>query len=86
MSDKKSSRKRSRKDQETPSINEPWIKRQTGLIVITFVSLALAVYIGWQVYPAVGPLKAVLWGGGFAVGVWAVFGFMLLFNKTVRRN
>lgn len=70
---------------EEVSRDEPWISSRTGLIVMTILSLALAVYTGWQLIPSQGVVKAVLWGLGAGVAIWAVFFFMLFFNRSLRK-
>lgn len=66
----------SRKDKappETGSARTPWLKWRTGLQTMILVSIALAVFVGWQVYPAGGLTNAVLWGSLAAASIWAIF-------------
>ena len=64
-------------------IGQPWIDRLSGMRVMTLVSLALAVFVGWQLYPTEGA-KAILWGFGFGAGIWLVFALSLAFNVWMR--
>lgn len=61
------------------------MSKPTGLKIIAVVSIALAVFTGWQIYPAGGLLMAVEWGLGSAVALWAVFGLSYLVNVLIRR-
>jgi len=65
---------------------EPWISQRNGFVYIGLLSLALAVFMGWQLYPTEGLGRAVLWGLGFAAAIWAVFGVSLAFNHWMRRR
>jgi hypothetical protein len=85
MSKRRDRRSRRSTDETIPARSEPWIKTKTGLWMIGIVSLALAVYTGWQLYPAFGFWKSLLWGGGAAVALWLVFGMSYLVNVNVRR-
>jgi hypothetical protein len=83
---KKSQRKRkqsSNKDNRNARSNDPWLSKRTGLIVMIILSIALAVYMIWQLYPGEG-IAAIWWGLGFAASVWVVFGIFYLFNIFVR--
>jgi hypothetical protein len=84
MSKRNRSRSR-RSSEEVPIRNEPWIKTKTGLWTIGIVSLALAVFTGWQLYPSLGFWKSLLWGAGSAAALWLVFGMSYLVNVNVRR-
>lgn len=64
-------------------MNDPWLSKRTGLIVMTLMSLALAIYIIWQLYPVLG-MEAFLWGLGFGLSTWIVFALFYVFNTWVR--
>ena len=66
------------------AIDEPWLSKSTGLRIMAVVSILLAVYTGWQVYPAGGLGTSILWGLGSAAALWAVFGISYLFNVLIR--
>lgn len=78
-------RKQSEKKDGKPQsqLNDPWLSKRTGLIVMVVISLALAGYIIWQLYPTEG-LGSIWWGLGFAASIWVVFGIFYLFNVFVR--
>ncbi|MCA9926701.1 MAG: hypothetical protein KC419_06300 [Anaerolineales bacterium] len=63
---------------------EPWIKKRNGFLYIGLLSVALAVFTGWQLYPTEGLGRAILWGLGFAAAIWAIFGVSLAFNQWTR--
>lgn len=74
-------------DREQPlRSNEPWLSRRTGLTVMVLFSLAFAAFVVWQLAPSEGAGRAILWGLGFGLGIWAVFGLALAFNTWVRRR
>jgi hypothetical protein len=52
--------------------------------MIGLLSVVLAVFMGWQLYPTEGLWTAVLYGLGFAAALWIVFGLSLAFNYLVR--
>ena len=64
-------------------MDEPWLSRPSGLKIMAGLSIILAVFTGWQVYPA-GLGTAILWGLGSAAAIWAVFGLTYLFNVLIR--
>lgn len=77
--------KKKKAERPSPKLrNDPWISQRSGLLVMGLVSVALAVFMGWQIYPAEGLGSAILWGLGFAAAIWAVFGVSLAFNTWVR--
>ncbi len=65
-------------------LDEPWLSKSSGLKVMAGLSIILAVYTGWQVYPAGGLLTSIEWGLGAAAAIWAVFGISYLFNVVIR--
>lgn len=72
------------KDKAVSVKADPWISRRKGFVTMGLLSLALAIFMGWQLYPTEGLGRAILWGLGFAVAIWAVFGASLGFNHWVR--
>lgn len=69
-----------------PRLHQPWLSRRTGLIVMILFTLGFAAFVAWQLAPSEGNGRAILWGLGFAVATWAVFGVALAFNRLVRRR
>ncbi len=69
-----------------PNLNEPWLSRRTGLIVMALLSLGVAAFMAWNLAPSEGLFRAILWGLGFTVAIWAVFGLSYAFNTWVRRR
>jgi len=82
---RKNKQPKQQKSQETPELKmgQPWISRQSGLQVMGFVSLALAAFMVWQLYPTEGWMS-LLWGLGFGLAIWGVFGVSLIFNTWMR--
>lgn len=64
----------------------PWLSTATGLRGMSVLSLVLAAFIVWQLYPSEGLLGSLLWGLGFGIAIWAVFTLSLAFNNWVRRR
>jgi hypothetical protein len=77
---------REKKQEPARDFNEPWLQRRTGLIFMAVLSLGLGGFIAWQLVPSEGVFWAILWGLGFAVALWGVFGLSLAFNTWVRRR
>ena len=69
-----------------PQTNEPWLSTRTGLIVMVLLTLGLAAFIANQLRPVMALWEAILWGLGFGVATWGVFGLALAFNRFVRRR
>jgi hypothetical protein len=70
---------------------QPWIERNTGFMLITIVSIGLAVWVAWQSILGGGTFwKGALWGICFGASIWLVFFgmnyFHSLFNKTGKDN
>ena len=67
-----------------PNLNKPWISQRSGFIAIGVLSVVLAIFMGWQLYPSEGLMSAIGYGVGFAIALWIVFGVSLAFNHFVR--
>jgi len=52
----------------------------------TLVSLALALFMIWQIYPAGGLGPALLWGGIAGLSIWGVFFFSYFVSRRLRRK
>jgi hypothetical protein len=83
---KKSKKKKEEDSKSAKQFNEPWISMRIGLIVITIVSIGMAVLTAWNAVQTQGWLEGILWGLGFGAAVWGAFFFMLGFNRFVRRK
>ena len=61
---------------------KPWIPWNTGLKLMTVVSIALAVWVGWQVIATENDIgKGILWGLIFGGSIWLVFLVMNYFHS-----
>lgn len=49
-------------------------------------SLALVIYMTYQLEPALGLGEALLWGLGFGLAIWGVFFLAYFVNKWLRRQ
>jgi hypothetical protein len=83
---KRSQSRRQAEQKPVPSLNEPWLGKRTGLIIMIVFTVAFAAFITWQLAPTEGTGRAILWGLGFGAGTWAVFGLALAFNTWIRRR
>ncbi len=72
-------------EQKTAS-DDAWLSWRTGLITNTVVSLALAAFIAWQIYPFEGLGTALLWGGGAGLSIWVVFFISYRLSSWLRRR
>lgn len=71
---------------EAPNLDEPWLGKRTGLIIMAVLSLAIAAFMTWNLAPSEGTFGALLWGLGFAAAIWGIFGLSYAFNTWVRRR
>ena len=82
----KGSKKQTKKNTKSKSDPySPWIQMKTGLIVITIVSIGMAVFMGIPAYQTMG-LEGILWGLGFGAAIWVIFFGALYFNRLFRGN
>lgn len=81
----KSKRKNKKQEKKVaPVTNDPWIGKQTGLLAMILLTVGFAIFITWQLMPSEGFFGALLWGLGFALALWAIFGLAFAFNLWVR--
>jgi hypothetical protein len=79
----KNQKKKSNKSKVDP--HSPWIKMRTGLIVISIVSIGMAIFMGWPAYQAMG-IEGILWGLGFGAAIWVIFFGAMYLNRLFRGN
>jgi len=80
--------KKSKKEKEKKAKSlaaQPWISMSSGMKIIAFTSIAIAVLIAWQVIPSKGWLEGILWGLFFGVLIWAIFFGNILLNRFLRK-
>ena len=77
-------KKEQRKQEQEIDPTSPWIGMQTGLIVITILSIGMAIFVAWTVIPATSTRARAPWGLAIAEGLWFVFVLALAFNRFVR--
>ncbi|HHH41823.1 MAG TPA: hypothetical protein ENK56_07440 [Chloroflexi bacterium] len=65
---------------------DAWMSWRTGLLLNGLVSLALALFVGWQVFPVGGLKEAVRWGLIAGLSIWVVFFLTLRFTLWIRRS
>lgn len=68
------------------NLSDAWIPMRTGLIIVTVISIGMAILTAWMTVPAIGWVEGVLWGLGFGGAVWLVFVGFFFFNRFVRRG
>ena len=68
--------------QEKEIQRKPWIQWKTGLVAMTIVSIALAIWVAWQVIVTEDNIgKGILWGLIFGGSTWLVFFGMNYFHS-----
>ncbi len=77
-------KKRQHTSEAPPAASGPWLSRQTGMIGMTAVSLVLAGWTAWQIHDFKPWPESILWGLGFGVAIWLVFGLAYAFNRWAR--
>jgi hypothetical protein len=79
-------KKQTPKLEEKPSIpNDPWISMRSGIIIISFTSLGMALLTALQAVPAKGWVEGLLWSLLFGALIWAVFFGLILVNRFLKR-
>jgi hypothetical protein len=84
---KKSSEKEKKKGTDLSS--QPagaWISMRTGVILITIVSVGMAVLTAMQSVPAKGLAEGILWGLMFGGSIWIIFLGFLLYGRLFRKH
>ena len=64
---------------------QPWISMRSGIKIIAFTSIAMAVLTAAQVIPSRGWLEGILWGVLFGVLIWAIFFGNILINRLLHK-
>ena len=81
-----SKKQKKKKEEKTKlPIAQPWISMNSGVKIIAFTSIAMAVLTASQVIPSKGWLEGILWGLLFGVLIWAIFFGNILLNRFFRR-
>lgn len=81
-----SRRKQKQRNEPHDARSGPWLNWRTGLLTNIVVSLALAVFVIWQIYPVGGLVPALLWGVGAGLSIWLVFIISYFINSRLRRR
>jgi hypothetical protein len=63
-----------------------WISMRTGLILITIVSVGMAVLTAVQSVPAKGLAEGIMWGLIFGGSIWIIFLVFLLYGRLFRKH
>ncbi len=80
---KKSNQKNKKQAAEQLPLNTPWISMKAGIIVISIVSIAMAVMTAWQAVPIKGLGEGILYGVFFGGLIWVIFLGFILFRRLV---
>ena len=81
-----SKKSKKRKEQKVENnLTQPWISMRSGIKIIAFTSIAMAVLTAWQVIPSKGWLEGILWGLLFGVLIWAIFFGNILLNRFLHK-
>jgi hypothetical protein len=82
----KASRRKQKNKEQSEASNDPWLSWRTGMLTNSVISLALAIFIIWQIYPVGGLGQALLWGIGAGLSIWLVFFVSYFVNSRIRRR
>jgi hypothetical protein len=77
------------KEKGTKYASQPagaWIPMRTGLIIITIISVVMAVLTAWQAVPIKGWVEGILWGVLFGGSIWVIFLGFLLYGRLFRKE
>ena len=77
--------KKTKEEKPKDPMTQPWISMRSGVIIVAFASIAMAVLTVWQVIPSRGWLEGILWGLLFGVLIWAIFFGNILLNRFLRK-
>jgi hypothetical protein len=81
-----SKKSKKRKEQKVEdAIRQPWLSMRSGIKIIAFTSIAMAVLTAWQVIPSKGWLEGILWGLLFGVLIWAIFFGNILLQRFLHK-
>jgi hypothetical protein len=80
-----SKKSKKRKEEANKLTAQPWISMGSGIKIIAFTSVAMAVLTAWQVIPSKGWLEGILWGLLFGALIWGIFFGNILLNRFFRR-
>ena len=74
------------RQEESQDFSAPWIPLRTGIILMSIVSIVLAVLTAIQVVPIKGMLEGILWGVAYGGGVWVIFLGFYFYYRIFRRG
>ena len=77
-------KKKERQHDTPPSASGPWLSQRSGLIGMTALSLVLTGWTAWQIHEFKPWSESILWGLGFGVAIWLVFGLAYAFSRWAR--
>ena len=78
-----------KKEKDTKLASQPagaWLPIKTGLILITILSVGMAVLTAWQTVPSIGWLEGILWGLFFGGAIWVIFLGFLFYGRLFRKQ
>jgi formate/nitrite transporter FocA (FNT family) len=67
--------------EEQSALSKAWIPMRSGIVLISILSILMAVFTAWQVIPQKGWLEGILYGLLFGGLIWIVFLGMQLFYR-----
>ena len=77
--------KKTKEEKTETAKSQPWISMRSGIKIIAFTSIAMAVLTASQVIPSKGWLEGILWGLLFGVLIWAIFFGNILINRLLHK-
>lgn len=88
MKNKKKQDKNKKNNQskaELPEVGQPWLSKNSGLLIIAVTSISLGGWVAYQMIREGNTLEGILWGIAFAVTIWLVFFGMNWFHGLFRK-
>jgi hypothetical protein len=77
--------KKEKKEEAKNPAAQPWISMKSGVKIIAFTGIAMAVLNMWQVIPSKGWLEGIMWGLFFGVLIWTDFFGNILRSRFLRK-
>lgn len=68
------------------TLREAWRNQPTKLILIVFLSVAVAIYVGWKIANPQQLGQTVVWGAIAGASIWVAFYASYRFNRWIRRR
>jgi hypothetical protein len=82
---KKTKNQKNDKEGMKELMTAPWIKKRTGIILISITSVFMAVTTAWEAIPVKGLWEGIMWGLIYGAFIWVIFYGFLFINRQLRK-